>query len=145
MTAALLHDVVAVRKDSNERASASERSADVAREILPDLGLDAAAIDRIAEAIRDHSYSRGATPGSALGRALQDADRLEALGIIGAFRAVACGVSLGGEIFDPADPWSEARPLDERRFAVDHFFTKLLRLAATLQTERGRQGGRAKN
>jgi len=138
VAAALLHDVVAVRKDSPQRSSASELSAEVAKELLPRFGFDLESTTRIADAVRDHSYSRGAVPTSELGRALQDADRLEALGVIGAFRAVACGVDLGGEIFDPEDPWSEERALDEKRFAIDHFFTKLLLLAPTLQTERGR-------
>src|SRR5690606_30561874 len=43
------------------------------------LGFTPHVIADIAQAIRDHSFSRGATPESALGRALQDADRLEAV------------------------------------------------------------------
>jgi uncharacterized protein len=43
--------------------------------------------------------------------------------------------------FDPADPWAERRPLDDRAFSVDHFFTKLLRLPETMCTEAGRREG----
>ena len=115
-----------------------EQSAALASERLPTLGFPPEAVTRIADAIRDHSFSRGATPATPLGCALQDADRLEALGAIGLLRCISTGVRIGGEWFDADDPWAEARPLDDRRYAVDHFFTKLLRLPAAMRTEAGR-------
>lgn len=139
VAAALLHDAVNLPKDSPERHHASERSAALARELLPPLGFDDAQIEAIAEAIRDHSYSRGATPTSLLGRALQDADRLEALGALGVCRTLSCGARMGARYFDPDDPWARRRPLDDRRFTVDHFFTKLLALPDTMNTEGGRR------
>lgn len=139
VAAALLHDAVNPPKDSPERALASERSAAAARERLPALGFAPEAVARIADAIRDHSFSRGAVPETALGRALQDADRLEALGAIGLLRCVSTGVRMGGAWFDAEDPWAEARPLDDTRYSVDHFFKKLLLLPATMRTEAGRQ------
>ena len=138
IAAALLHDVVNVPKNHADRGVASERSADVAREVLPPLGFDAATTELIAQAIVDHSFSRGAVPRSDLGRALQDADRLEALGVIGTFRCIATGVRFGAHFFDAADPWAVNRPLDDKRFSVDHFFTKLLKLPETFQTADGR-------
>ena len=44
----------------------------------------------------------------------------------------------GGAWFHPDDPWAEARPLDDARYSVDHFFTKLLGLPATMRTPAGR-------
>lgn len=139
VAAALLHDVVNVPKSSPERAQASERSAEVARSLLPPLGIDAVGTALVADAVRDHSFSRGAVPSSLLGRALQDADRLEALGAIGVFRCIAAGVHLGAEFFDADDPWARARSLDDRRWSVDHFFTKLLALPSRFQTAAGRR------
>lgn len=138
IAAALLHDAVNPPKDSSERATASERSAALARERLPSAGFAPDAIERIADAIRDHSFSRGAAPDTALGRALQDADRLEALGAIGLLRCVSTGVTMGGAWFDGGDPFAEDRPLDDARFSVDHFFAKLLKLPATMRTDAGR-------
>jgi uncharacterized protein len=138
VAAALLHDAVNAPKDSPERARASERAAALAAERLPALGFGAAAVERIAAAIRDHAFSRGATPRDALGRALQDADRLEALGAIGLLRCIATGVRMGGAWFDVEDPWASARALDDTRFSVDHLFTKLLGLPATMCTDSGR-------
>jgi uncharacterized protein len=138
VAAALLHDMVNVPKTSPDRHRASELSADVARGLLPRLGFSAADAQDVGDAVRDHSFSRGAVPRTALGRALQDADRLEALGALGVFRCVATGVRFGGAFFDADDPWAMSRPLDDGRFSVDHFFTKLLRLPPTLLTAAGR-------
>jgi uncharacterized protein len=138
VAAALLHDVVNVPKTHPDRARASERSAEVAHELLAALGVPEADAAVVADAVRDHSYTRGAVPSSPLGRALQDADRLEALGVVGTFRCVATGVRFGAEFSHPDDPWARARPLDDKRYSVDHFFTKLLRLPATFHTAAGR-------
>ncbi|MFM7231366.1 MAG: HD domain-containing protein [bacterium] len=138
IAAALLHDAVNPPKDSPERAHASTRSAELARDRLPALGFAPDAVERIADAIRDHSFSRGAVPTTPLGCALQDADRLEAVGAIGLLRCVSTGVRMGGEWFHGDDPWAEDRTLDDARYSVDHFFTKLLRLPATMRTEAGR-------
>lgn len=139
IAAALLHDVINVPKDDPRRAQASLLSAAETRRVLPGHGFDTSAIDRIAEAIEDHSYSRGASPRSDLGRALQDADRLEALGALGLCRTISTGTRMGGRYFEASDPWARSRPLDDRRYGVDHFFTKLLKLGETMQTKVGRE------
>lgn len=138
VAAALLHDAVNPPKDSPKRARASERSAALARERLHALGFAPESVTRITDAIRDHSFSRGAVPATPLGCALQDADRLEALGAIGLLRCISTGVRMGGAWFEADDPWAEIRPLDDTRYSVDHFFTKLLKLPATMRTVAGR-------
>lgn len=142
IAAALLHDAVTVPKNSPDRARASELAAESAAARLPALGFAPAAVARVAAAVRDHSFSRGAVPESALGRALQDADRLEALGAIGLLRCVTTGVRLGGEWFHAGDPFAKSREPDDARYSVDHFFTKLLRLPGTMRTEAGREEAR---
>jgi len=136
IAAALLHDVINIPKDSPDRSRASERSADFARALLAELGFDG--IDLICEAIHDHSYSTGRVPRSPLGDALQDADRLEALGALGVLRTASCGARIGADYFDGDDPWAERRELDDKKHTVDHFFQKLLLLPPTLRTKAGR-------
>lgn len=138
IAAALCHDLVNLPKDSPRRAEASSRSAALARRLLPEFGFNEEAILTIGNAIRDHSYSRGAVPATPLGKALQDADRLDALGAIGIMRTVSTGNRMGTRYFHPTDPWAIHRPLDDQAFSVDHFFTKLLRLAETMCTRAGR-------
>jgi uncharacterized protein len=72
-------------------------------------------------------------------KSLQDADRLEALGTIGIMRCISTGARMGTEYFDSQDPWAESRALDDRAYSIDHFFTKLLQLPATMTTEPGRR------
>lgn len=142
IAAALLHDVVNLPKDHPERATASERSAALARELLPRHDFDPGATERIACAIRDHSFSRGATPTSALGKALQDADRLEALGALGLCRTLSTGAKMGASYAHPTDPFAEDRALEDRRYTVDHFYAKLLALPETMLTDAGRAEAR---
>lgn len=142
IAAALLHDIINIPKTSPDRPLASERSATFARELLPRLGFDANDVEVAAGAIRDHSFTRGAVPESHLGRALQDADRLDALGVIGTFRSIAMGAHMGLEFVHATDPWATARELDDTSYSVDHFFKKLLRLPDTFQTEAGRAEAR---
>src|SRR5690349_23276603 len=86
VAAALLHDIVPVAKDSPDRPRASALCAEEARRLLAAAGWPAGETDLVAGAIRDHSFSRGATPDSALGRALHGAHRLHALGALGVMR-----------------------------------------------------------
>jgi uncharacterized protein len=138
IAAALLHDVVNLPKNHPDRALASEQSEAVATEWLLELGFSEEAASRVGAAIRTHSFSRAEAPTSLLGEALQDADRLEALGVIGVFRTISTGSRMGAEYFHASDPWAEDRALDDRRYSIDHFFTKLFGLAATMRTEAGR-------
>ena len=66
-------------------------------------------------------------------------DRLEALGAIGLARVFAVSGALGVALFDGEDPFAQHRPLDDKRYALDHFQTKLLKLPQTMQTARGKQ------
>lgn len=142
IAAALCHDLVNLPKNSPNRVNASALSAKAATRILPRFGFGDVAVALIADAIRDHSYSRGAVPTTPLGRALQDADRLDALGSIGIMRAVSTATRMGAKYFDPEDPWAARRPLDDIRYSVDHFFKKLLVLPDTMCTGPGRAEAR---
>ena len=42
-------------------------------------------------------------------------------------------------LYDVLDPRAEARPLDDRSFAIDHFPAKLFRLSEGFQTATGRR------
>ncbi|MCA9600708.1 MAG: HD domain-containing protein [Polyangiales bacterium] len=142
VAAALLHDFVNVPKNSPDRNRASALCAEAARPLLAQAEFSPDAVVRIADAIEDHSYSRGAVPRTLLGAALQDADRLEALGALGILRTASTGARMGAHYFNVDDPWASERELDDKRFSIDHFFTKLLPLAETLRTEAGRAEAR---
>lgn len=145
LAASFLHDCVPIAKDSPLRKESSRLASEKAKEILTaqknqngERAWSADWIAEITDAIHDHSFSSGRTPRSLLGECLQDADRLEALGAIGLYRTIATGVSMGAQLFDSRDPWAEHRPLDDRRYSIDHFFTKLLKLPETFRTASGK-------
>lgn len=142
VAAAFTHDVVNLPKNHPQRAQASELSAQAVREHLPPLGFGAQDTEEVALAVRDHSYSRGAIPATRLGAALQDADRLDALGALGVLRVAGVGGQLGRPLLHPSDPWAQRREPDDLNYTVDHFFTKLLRLDGTFRTLAGQAEAR---
>ena len=135
--AVLLHDCVAVEKNSPLRAKASRMAAAKASAVLRELGWEAADIAAVAHAITAHSFSAKVQPETIEAKILQDADRLDAIGMIGAARCFYIAGRMGSGLYDPADPLAEARPLDDKSFAIDHFETKLFRLAEGFQTATG--------
>ena len=47
--------------------------------------------------------------------------------------------ALGRPVYEPNDPFCRERVPDDRGASVDHFYTKLLKLAGTMQTAAGRR------
>ena len=84
-----------------------------------------------------HSFSANVPPESLEAKILQDADRLEAIGAIGIARVFYIAGKLNSHLFDGADPFGEARELNDKNYALDHFKLKLLGLADTMQTAAG--------
>lgn len=142
VVATLFHDCVAVEKNSPQRAMASRLSADVARGLLANIGWQSERIEAVAHAIEAHSFSAGITPRTTEAAILRDADRLDALGALGIARVFYIAGRLGTQLYDPDDPLAENRPHDDRRFALDHFETKLFQLPAGLITRTGKEIGR---
>jgi uncharacterized protein len=135
--AVLLHDCVAVEKDSPLREQASRLSAEKAQQMLEDLQWSGAEVEAVTDAILTHSYSAGLTPRSLEGCILQDADRLDAIGAVGIARCFYTAGRMGSRLYDALDPQGKERDLDDRRYALDHFPMKLLRLATGFQTQAG--------
>ena len=135
--AALAHDLVSVPKHLAARPLSGERSAEAARGLLAEAGytLDEAMV--VVDAIATHSWSRGLSPRCPEGVVLQDADRLDALGVIGLMRNIAVAEAMSAAATEgsvrafvhPTDPLRQTtRPLDDRHFALDHWYEKLLKL-----------------
>ncbi len=136
---ALVHDLAFIPKDSPDRALGGERSALLAGTVLQAAGYPDEEVKAIAEAVRTSSWSRGLAPTNALGVVLQDADRLDAIGAVGLMRTFACGQFMSsatrpGQFYHPEDPCAlSGRVVDDRTYAVDHCYAKLLRLAAGMR------------
>lgn len=136
--AVLLHDCVAVEKNSPLRAQASRLAAERAREVIAPEGWTTERVDGLAHAILTHSFSAGLEPQTLEAQILQDADRLDAIGAIGIARCFYTGGRMGSLLYDPTDPAAADRALDDRRYAIDHFPAKLFKVAAGFRTPAGR-------
>ena len=98
-TATLLHDVA--RREPDHHLRGAER----ARALLADY--PAAQVDAVAHAIEAHRFRKPPAPATLEAACLFDADKLDAIGAIGAARAIAYGATHGQRL------WSQ--PLDEIR------------------------------
>jgi uncharacterized protein len=138
LPAACLHDCVAVPKNGPQRAQASRLAAEAAIGFLAGLAYPPELLPEVFHAIEAHSYSAGIPPRTAEARLVQDADRLDSLGAIGIARCLLVGGHLDRPLCAAEDPFCDQRAPDDGRFTLDHFYAKLLKLPATMQTAAGR-------
>ncbi|MEA9391963.1 phosphohydrolase [Acerihabitans sp. TG2] len=141
LTACYFHDIVNLPKNHPERHLASTQAAQETLRILAAHFADypVANYPAVAHAIAAHSFSAGIAPETIEAKIVQDADRLESLGAIGLARVFHVSGQLGRGLFNAQDPLALHRPLDDVQYTFDHFQTKLLTLADTMQTEMGRK------
>lgn len=119
----------------------SRVSTDVARGLLRQVGWDEERIEAVAHAIEAHSFSSGIEPRSREAAVLRDADRLDALGALGIARVFYVAGRLGTPLYEADIPFADRQPYDDRRFAFDHFETKLFQLTKGLATTAGKEFG----
>ena len=117
MPAAVLHDV------GRGEDSHAEKGAEKARKILEEQGVPGDKVSSIVDAIRVHSFSGGLEAASLEAQILSDADKLDAMGAVGVYRA--------GQYSGEHD-----RTLDEY---IGHFHEKLLTLKGLLYTDEAKR------
>ncbi len=139
LAAVLLHDCVSVEKNSPLRSQASRLAADRASSVLKELDWPNEKISNVAHAIEAHSFSANITPITLEAKIVQDADRLDSLGMLGVARTFYVAGRMGSALYDPQDPEALEREYDDTRFCLDHFQTKLLHLADGFQTVTGQR------
>ncbi|HEX7734792.1 MAG TPA: HD domain-containing protein [Ktedonobacteraceae bacterium] len=138
-SAALLHDIGRlIRRKGTPHALLSVEES---REILKRYPLESEQVEAILHAIEAHSFSQGIEPRTLEARVVRDADRLDSLGAIGILRWAISGTikrKKQTRSYHPEDPFGEYHELDDRRYILDHFFTKLLKLEDGMYTTTGR-------
>ena len=139
LAAVLLHDCVSVEKNSPLRSQASRLAAKKAANVLAELDWPESKISSVAHAIEAHSFSANITPLTLEAKIVQDADRLDSLGMLGVARTFYVAGRMGAALYDPQDPQAKHRDYDDKRFCLDHFQTKLLHLADGFQTVAGQR------
>ncbi|MFL6338296.1 MAG: HD domain-containing protein [Nitrososphaeraceae archaeon] len=137
LAAALLHDLVVYPKGSSKTINSADDSAEIAKKILLEYkNYPREKIEKVADAIRTHSYSKKLVPQTLEGKVLQDADRLDAIGAIGIARTFSVGVSENRSLYNPTDPFYESeRQLDDMQWTLDHIKKKLMILKNSMHTK----------
>lgn len=138
LAAALLHDIISYPKSDPRSKNSSVESAAKAEQILVEYDYTKDEIKIISDAIRDHSFSRGATPQTLTGKVLQDADRLDAIGAIGIARTFSVGGAEKRHFYNSEDPFCMTHRPDDTRWTLDHFYRKLLLLEKNMNTKSAR-------
>jgi uncharacterized protein len=141
LPAAWLHDLVIIPKNDPRRKQASKLSAISAVQFLNRNGYPQEYMADIAHAISAHSFSANIEAKTLEAKIVQDADRLDGIGAIGIARCFATAGILKRPFYSSEDPFCETREANDAEFTLDHFFAKLFKTAATLQTEAGRIEG----
>jgi uncharacterized protein len=116
LSAALLHDI---GRGAEDHAMESTK---VAKDILRDLGYQEEAIQKISETISSHSFSAKRAPDSLEAKILSDADKLDAIGALGVYRAAM---------------YSTENKISLSNY-IRHFTEKLLNLKDMMFTEEAR-------
>lgn len=137
LAAALLHDLVVYPKGSSKTINSADDSAEIAKKILLEYkNYPREKIEKVADAIRTHSYSKRLVPETLEGKILQDADRLDAIGAIGIARTFSVGGSENRSLYNPTDPFCESeRQLDDMQWTLDHIKKKLMILKNSMHTK----------
>lgn len=137
LAAALLHDLVVYPKGSSKTINSADDSAGIATKILLEYkNYPREKIEKVADAIRTHSYSKRLVPETLEGKILQDADRLDTIGAIGIARTFSVGGSENRSLYNPTDPFYESeRQLDDMQWTLDHIKKKLMILKNSMYTK----------
>lgn len=135
--ACLLHDLVNVPKTSWElRKGASRKSSEAAIRMLAERiqPKSATHFAEIAHAIDAHSFSANIRPDTIEAEIVQDADRLDSIGLIGVARCILYSGKLDRTLAHPSDPAGVDRDYDDYEYCLDHFHTKLNTLIGKMNT-----------
>ncbi|MCS0416465.1 HD domain-containing protein [Vibrio diabolicus] len=135
LPAAYLHDCFTYPKDHPNRKQSSFIAAKKAVAFLESIDYPQQYHDAIAHAIEAHSFSANIRPNTLEAKVVQDADRLDALGAIGVTRCIQVSTEFDAQLYDDKDIFAQQRELDDKQFTLDHFQTKLFKIAETMNTE----------
>ena len=149
LSAVLLHDIISYPKSDKRSKLSSIESAELSKKILKKYNfskeeielakrIQKGDIELVADAIREHSFSQNKKPKTIEGKILQDADRLDAIGAIGIARVFSVAGAENRAFYNKADPFCKHRDPDDQKWTMDHFYKKLLKLEALMNTKSGK-------
>jgi len=138
--AALFHDLVVYPKNHPEKHKSQEESAELAAKILDKIPeFPKKKIEKIKICILECSFSKGIVPKLLESKILQDADGLEATGAISIMRTYSSTGQMKRPFYNSKDPFCKNREADNTKFALDLFYTRLLKVEARMHTKKAKE------
>lgn len=140
IAAVSFHDSKNYPKDDPRSAFATQESADLAESKLISLvGYPQEKIAHVKTCIMEHSFSAGLKASTLESKIVQDADRLEATGVISIMRTFASTGQMKRPFYDYNDPFCHNREPDAKSNAVDLFFVRLLKVRDMMNTNTAKE------
>lgn len=131
----LLHELFNYPKGHPNSRYSGDICAEEAGEVLDRLHYPPSKRGKVLECIRFHSFSRGVVPAHIEGKIVQDADRLDAIGAVGIARLFATCAEMKTPFYNSNDPFGKDRELNDKKYGLDHFYSKLFKIAEQMHTE----------
>lgn len=137
---AIFHDVINYPKNHPKRLDSSKESAEYTVKILNRVKFSSKEkIDKIYKSILLCSFTKAQKPNFIEAAILQDADALESMGAISIMRTFASAGTMNKIFYNKKDPFCKKRNPNDKKYALDLFFTRLLVIQDRLHTDRAKQ------
>jgi len=140
--AALLHDIGRPQELQDAGITChAVLGEDIARQILGQVGIDEPAfVDAVAHCVRAHRFRRRdqVVPQSLEARVIYDADKLDAIGVVGLARAFHFAGRIGARLHNSYDEALQAPSYSRNDTAYREFLVKLQYIHANMLTASGR-------
>ncbi|MDO8459654.1 MAG: HD domain-containing protein [Nanoarchaeota archaeon] len=134
--AALFHDLIVYPKNDPNKHLSQEESAEATEKILSSIKeYPKEKIGGVKISIMECSFTKGIKPVLLESKILQDADGLEATGAISIMRTFSSTGRMKRLFYNPSDPFCKNREPESLNYALDLFFTRLLKVKERMHTE----------
>lgn len=137
--AAKLHDIINYTKEGAQERDSALDSAIRAGEILQTLSSfpHKEKVVEVETCILDHSTINNIKPELLESKILQDADRLDGMGVIGFMRIFGYNDLSNRSFYNPSDPFCQKRTPDRKKYALDYIFSSVIPNYRNLNTAAG--------
>jgi uncharacterized protein len=138
--AVLMHDLGRVDTAKDPSIKHAEASLTYAEKILADTDYYPELHGRILHIIKYHSWKNSDKAKTLEHKIMQDSDKLDALGAIGIMRCLTFSGARGRTDYNPDNMFgSDETLLDDKKYSIDHFYSKLFKLKDLLHTPTARK------
>ena len=139
-TAVLLHDIARKEQDdSRGKICHAKRGAEIAKQILEEMGFLKDKIGNVVHCIRAHRFRGDSAPETIEAKVLCDADNLDAIGAIGILRAASFSGFTGAVVHNPDVNIKTTTVYSKDDSAYREFLDKLIRIKDKMLTQTGRE------